>query len=135
MNDIANIIATLAVAGTFFGLAKGLWEFRRKTDLEMFRAYTEKYNKIIIPEIHDKWNKACKSHDPEDWKGLDHVAIAFLNLVWEEIYLHKTGVIRRNIWQIWLPEIKTVLQTKFAAKMMHRHEFEFLEAELKNGLD
>ena len=128
--SITDIAAILGGIAAIAGLAFGLWEFRRKTDLEMFRAYTEKYNKIITPEIHDKWNKACNSENPKEWEGLDHIAIAFLNLVWEEIYLHKTGVLRNKIWKIWFKEINEVCTKPFAEEMMAKHRFKFLKDEL-----
>ena len=131
ITDTATILGGIAaVAGFCFGL----WEFRRKTDLKLFRTYTEKYNQIITPEMHDRWNRACNSNDPKDWKDLDHVAIAFFNLVWEEIYLHRAGLLRDNIWKIWKPEIESVLQTDFAEVMMEKHQFTFLKTELKTGL-
>jgi hypothetical protein len=128
--SITDIAAILGGIAAIAGLVFGLWEFRRKTDLEMFRAHTEKYNKIITPEIHDKWNKACNSKNPKEWEGLDHIAIAFLNLVWEEIYLHKIGVLRNKIWKIWFKEINAVCTKPFAEEMMDKYHFQFLKGEL-----
>jgi hypothetical protein len=132
MRDVATIVAIIGVAGTFAGLAKGLWEFRRKTDLEIFRVYTEKYNNIIKPENYRKWQSALDSNSVENLKDeeMEIVMIKFLNLAWEEVYLHKTGVLRCNIWKVWYPELKLVLHKKFAKEMMKRHRFEFLEQEL-----
>jgi len=128
ITDIAAILGGIAALG---GLAAGVWEYRRKIDLKIFREYTEKYNKIITPEISEKWNKACKSDEPKDWEELDLnlTAIAYLNLAWEEVYLHRSGMIRCNLWKIWWPEIESVLQTKFAKKMIEKHGFYHL-----NGL-
>lgn len=126
--DIVEILGGIAAIAT---LVLGLWEFRRKTDLQIFLGYTEKYNSIITPKIHEQWNKACKSPHPEDWEKLDEIAIAFLNLVWEEVYLHKTGVLRCNIWKIWLKEIKEVLDTDFGKRMMEKHGFKFLIQEVE----
>ena len=127
ISEIAAIIGGLIGLA---GLGIGIWEFGRKTDLEIFLAYSKKYHEIITSDNRDKWNKACKSENPKHWEGMDNVAIEYLNLAWEEIYLHQTGVIRRNIWKIWWPEIKEVLETKFADSMMEKHDFHYLKAHL-----
>ena len=126
-NNITDIAAILGGIAALGGLAAGVWEYRRKIDLKIFREYTEKYNKIITPEISEKWYKACTSDDPKNWEGLDLIAIAYLNLVWEEIYLHQTGMIRCNLWKIWWPEIESVLRTKFAGVMIKKHGFHQLK--------
>jgi len=129
--NYADTVAILGGLAGIGGLIAGIWEFRRRTDLEIFRTYSEKYNKIITPDIHDKWNRACESSDPKDWEGLDEIAIAYLNLVWEETYLNQTGTLQGKIWEIWLKEINEVCKTPFAKKMMKDHRFIYLIEDLE----
>jgi hypothetical protein len=123
--DILATVATItgsAVAVTT--LVNGVWEYRRKTHLEIFRTYTDRYNAIVTPDIYSKWQKALNDNR-EHWAELTPSMVKYLNLVWEEFYLSRAGVIPRRLWRLWLPEIRQVLASDFAKSTMTNSNFHF----------
>ena len=45
--SITDLAAILGGIAAIAGFGFGIWEFRRKTDLEIFRTYSEKYKKSL----------------------------------------------------------------------------------------
>ncbi|HKV05387.1 MAG TPA: hypothetical protein VJO53_09815 [Candidatus Acidoferrales bacterium] len=123
--DPLTAVATLA--GTAIGLgtlATGVWQYRRKVHLEIFRVYADKYNAILTPEIYEIWLDAIRG-ERTHWGNLTPAMIMYLNLIWEELFLARDGAIPRRLWGVWLPEIKKVLSSEFAKVVLESCEFHF----------
>ena len=130
MTDFATVVAVLGVVGTFASVFVAAWEFRRKTHLEIFCAYTKKYNEIIRPEIYADWQAALEG-DQKYWEKLKPVMIQYLNLIWEEAYLREAGIVPDRIWSIWEKEIKPVLKAEFTKRVLKEYKFHYGETWLK----
>jgi hypothetical protein len=105
-------------------LANGVWQYRRKVHLEIFCAYSDWYNEIVTPDIYHKWQSALHG-DRELWPELTATMVKYLNLVWEEFYLSRDGVIPRRLSRLWLPEIQGVIASDFAKSTMEAYDFHF----------
>lgn len=104
------IITITAVLGTFISVTSvvvGIYLYRRTVYMNIFRTYADKYNSIIIPEIYDKWKAALNSN--KHWDELTPHMIQYLNLVWEEYYLFRTGVIPKRLWRLGYLSLKKCL--------------------------
>lgn len=124
MQDVtafATIAGSMAAVAT---LANAVWQYQRKTHLEIFRIYADKYNEILKPDIYKKWVRAV-SGERELWEELNPTLIRYLNLVWEEAYLSKSRAIPRRLWKIWLPEITHVLSSEFVRNAATTYDFHF----------
>lgn len=122
------------LAGTVVGLgtlATGVWQYRRKVHLEIFRVYADKYNAILTPEIYEIWLDAIRG-ERIHWGKLTPTMIMYLNLIWEELFLAYDGAIPRRLWRVWLPEIKHVLSSDFAKVVLESCDFHF-PPELTSG--
>ena len=118
---LATTVGSMVAAGT---LTNAVWQYRRKTHLEIFRIYADRYNAILTPDIYEKWVRAV-SGERELWAELNPTLIRYLNLVWEEAYLSKSGAIPRRLWKIWLPEITHVLSSEFVRNAATTYDFHF----------
>jgi hypothetical protein len=125
---LTTIVGSLIAVATF---ANAAWQYRRKVHLEIFRTYADRYNAILTPDICEKWVGALKG-DRDHWTELNPTMIRYLNLIWEEFYLSRDGVIPGRLWQLWLPEIRRVLSSEFAKSVLEAHDFHF-PAELASG--
>jgi hypothetical protein len=126
-SSMRNISSLATIIGSFVAVAtlvNGFWQYRRKIHLEIFRAYADRYNAILTPDIYEKWIRAIEGRH-EDWEELRPTMIRYLNLVWEEFYLAKGGLIPARLWQLWLPEISRVLSSEYARSIAKTHEFHF----------
>ena len=124
MDTITTITAVIGSTVAVATLANGVRQYRRKVHLEIFRIYADRYNAIVTPEIYPKWQGAL-SGDRNLWSEMTPTMIKYLNLVWEEFYLSRDGVIPRRLWRLWLPEIQRVLASDFAKNTMEAHDFHF----------
>ena len=118
---ISTILGTIIAVATFW---YGYWQYKRSVNIEIFRTYADKYNEIITAEIYDKWETAL-SGEKDDWKELTPTMIKYLNLIWEEFYLHESKMMPQYLWRLWLPEIKRILATEFARETIAKYRFHF----------
>jgi hypothetical protein len=121
VTTITTIIGSVVAVATF---ANAVWQYRRKVHLEIFRTYADRYNAILTPDIYDKWVSAIKG-DHSHWTELNPTMIRYLNLIWEEFYLSRDGVIPSRLWRLWVPEINRVLSSEFARSVLETHDFHF----------
>jgi hypothetical protein len=121
ITTIATIITTIIALAAFVA---GICQYRRSVNIKIFRTYADKYNEIITAEKYDKW-QAALAGEKDDWAELTPTMIEYLNLIWEEFFLHKIGIMPWNLWRLWLPEIKSVLATEFAKETIDKYEFHF----------
>lgn len=122
-----SVATFTAIVGTAIGLAtlgNAAWQYRRKVHLEIFRTYADMYNAIITPEIYTKWQAALNG-EQQYWTELNPTMINYLNLIWEELFLSREGVINRHLWQLWLPEIRRVFSSDFAKTVQKANDFHF----------
>lgn len=127
---ITTIVGSIVAVAS---LASAVLQYRRKVHLEIFREYSDRYNEIITPEILCAWQAALRG-DQARWPELTQTMVKYLNLVWEEFYLSREGVIPRRLWRIWLPGIRHVLSSDFAIDTMKKYDFHFA-SELTCGTD
>jgi hypothetical protein len=119
LTTLTTIITSMvAVVGFLFGV----YQYRRNLQLSAFRVYADKYNSILTPDIYAKWSNALRG-DKENWKELAPTMIAYLNLVWEEMYLVQNGVISKVLWRIWEPEIREIINTDFARHVIKQYQY------------
>ena len=124
MDTITTITAVIGSTVAVATLVNGVRQYRRKVHLEIFRIYVDRYNAIVTPEIYPNWQGAL-SGNRDHWSEMTPTMIKYLNLVWEEFYLSRDGVIPRRLWRLWLPEIHRVLASDFARNTMEAHGFHF----------
>jgi hypothetical protein len=124
MDNITIATTTIGSIVAVSTLVNGVWQYRRKVPLEIFRTYADRYSVILPPERYDVWHAALKG-DQERWPELTPTMINYLNLVWEEFFLSQQGVIPRKLWRLWLPQIRNVLSTEFARTVMATYNFHF----------
>jgi len=129
ITTITTIVGSVVAVATF---VNAVWQYRRKVHLEIFRTYADRYNAILTPDIYEKWICALKGHR-DNWNELNPTMIRYLNLIWEECYLSRDGVIPGRLWQLWLPEIRRVLSSEFAKSVLSTHDFHF-PTELTSGV-
>jgi hypothetical protein len=51
--------------------------------------------------------------------------IAYLNLIWEEMYLVENGVISKVLWGIWKQDIREIINTDFAKHIIKQCDYHF----------
>ncbi len=124
MDTITTITTVIGSTVAVATLANGVRQYRRKVHLEIFHIYADRYNAIVTPEIYPMWQGAL-SGDQDHWSEMTPTMIKYLNLVWEEFYLSRDGVIPRRLWRLWSPEIHRVLASDFARNTMKAHDFHF----------
>ena len=121
LTTLITVITTMIAVGGFLA---GIYQYRRTVQLNTFRLYADKYNSIITPAILDKWTKALGGED-ENWAELTPTMIAYLNLIWEEYYLSRNGIISKSLWRIWRPTVNRIINTGFARQVMTRYHYYF----------
>jgi hypothetical protein len=121
------LITSTTIISSIVGVVEFLfavYQYRRNVQLSTFRLYADKYNSILTPDIYDKWSKALCG-DKENWKELTPTMIAYLNLVWEEVYLVRNGIISRVLWRIWKQELRTTINADFAKHIIKQYHYHF----------
>jgi len=121
---ITSIVAVITGIAAVGGFLFGVYQYRRNVQLSTFRVYADKYNSILTPDIYDKWYNALCG-DEENWTELTPTMIAYLNLIWEESYLVRNGVISKLLWRIWEPEARATINTDFAEHIIERYQYHF----------
>ena len=116
-----TVVGSAVAVATF---ANAVWQYRRKVHLEIFRTYADRYNAILTPDVYEKWLAALQG-ERDHWTELQPTMIQYLNLIWEEFFLSRDGVIPRRLWRLWVPEIKRVLSSEFARTVLEDYEFHF----------
>ena len=124
MDSITAITAVIGSVVAVGSLASGVWQYRRKVHLEIFRHYADAYNRIVTPDVYRQWQAAIEG-TRDHWHELTPKMIDYLNLTWEEFFLSRTGVIPRRLWKLWQPEICLVLSSDFARVTMEANQFHF----------
>jgi hypothetical protein len=124
MGGITTITAIVGTAVAVVSLANGVWQYRRKVQLEIFRTYADKYNAILTPEMYEKW-RAALNGEQQYWAELTPTMISYLNLIWEELFLKRDRVIDGRLWGLWLPGICHVLASDFAKVVQKSNGFHF----------
>src|ERR1039458_4530515 len=109
-----RVIALTTIVGSLIAVAtlvNAVWQYRRKVHLEIFRTYADRYNAILTPDIYEKWVGALRG-DRDHWVELNPTMIRYLNLIWEEFFLSRDGLIPGRLWRLWSPEIRRVLSSE-----------------------
>lgn len=124
MESLFNIVG---MAAGLVGIWMTYWNYVSSKRLEIFQVYTEKFNAIITPEDTQWWSMAMRDEPiPAALQNhAEHKMLQYLNLVWEEFYLHSERLISRKLWQLWLPNVVFVLNTEFCQQVFTQHEQEF----------
>ena len=104
---VAGIISSFAAAGS---VMFGVYQYRQTVQMSTYRTYADKYNSLLKVDDYDKWLAALSGKD-EYWAELTPTMIAYLNLVWEEVYLTQSGIISKKLWRIWRPEVIRTIDT------------------------
>jgi hypothetical protein len=120
LTTLTTIVSSIVAVGAFIF---GVYQYRRNLQLSAFRVYADKYNSILKPDIYEKWSSALHGHK-ENWEELAPTMIAYLNLVWEEMYLVEHGVISKVLWRIWEPEIQEIINTPFASHVIEKYHYQ-----------
>jgi hypothetical protein len=128
ITTLTTVVGSLVAVSTF---ANAVWQYRRKVHLEIFRMYADRYNAILRPDIYEKWVGAIQG-DRDHWIELNSTMIQYLNLIWEEYYLSRDGLIPKRLWQLWLPEMDRVLSSEFAKSVAKAYDSHFQD-ELTSG--
>jgi hypothetical protein len=121
LTTLTAVISCIVGVG---GFVFGLYQYRRKLQLDAFRVYADKYNSILTPAIYEKWSRALCG-DEEKWEELTPTMIAYLNLIWEEAYLVRYRVISKTLWRIWEKEIRKNINTAFAKHIIEKYKYHF----------
>ena len=124
MDNITTITTLIGSAVAVASLVNGVWQYRRKIHLEIFRTSADRDNAIVTPDVYQQWQDALNG-DQKHWSELTPTMIKYLNLVWEEFFLSRGKLIPRGLWRLWLPEIRKVLASDFAKSTMKTHAFHF----------
>jgi len=118
---ITTIVSTVLAVTAFI---VGIFQYRRSVHINIFRTYADKYNSIITADKYQEWQYALAGKQ-DNWAELTPMMIQYLNLIWEENFLFSTGKMPRNLWLLWLPEIKQVFATEFAKTTILKYGFHF----------
>ena len=124
---ISDIILPIGGLIAFF---LGVWQYFHSKSLDVFDRYCEKYNSIITPAILKDWNEALEHWPPIESakkETLENAMLAYLNLVWEEFYLHDEGLIRKGAWKAWRTGIDQTIKTEFARSVLLTYRKHFSE--------
>jgi hypothetical protein len=138
MKIIFDILTPFGCLAAFFW---GVWQYFHSKSLDVFDRYCEKYNRIVTPEIWDDWTKALKQWPLDDKtpgnkvliQQLERAMLAYLNLVWEEFYLHDEGLIRKGAWKAWRSCIDKTIHTDFACSVLMKYCNHFSEFNPASG--
>jgi hypothetical protein len=116
------IIQLVALVGILVGAIMSYWTYIQNKRFEIFQIYSEKYNAIISPEDIEWWTQVLNNnHIPQD-KSCEYKMLEYFNLASEEYYLYKTKMIGAKLWEIWKPNIKGILSTKFAHRVRDKYQ-------------
>ena len=125
------IIDCLVPVGGLAALFWGVWQYFHGKALDIFDRYCGKYNNIVTPELLPEWNAALKSWSDADLnegnQHLERAMATYLNLVWEEFYLHDEGLIRKRAWEAWRSGIDQTIHTEFARSVLRKYRNHFSE--------
>jgi hypothetical protein len=117
-------VALLGSMAAIISIIAGVYQFARSNRLSIFSKYCDKYNQIVKPEIYEDWVKALKG-DKDLQIKLEPQMIAYLNLVWEELFLLEDKLISKKLWNHWNREIKETLSSSFAQDVMNKYDYHF----------
>ena len=124
MDTIPAVTSVVGAVVAVATLVNAVRQYRRKVHLDIFREYVERYNRIVTPDMYQRWHEALTGNR-EEWAAVTPTMLQYLNLVWEEYVLSRNGVIPRRLWRLWRPEIELVLASEFAKATMDAHGFHF----------
>ncbi|PAX56117.1 hypothetical protein [Brunnivagina elsteri] len=108
--QIATIISVLVAAATIW--VSGQMN-RRQLNVQVFMAYTDRYEKIIndFPEDALSLRFNAVEELPPVSDHLRLFALKLLNLSSEEYFLWKAKYLDDTVWKVWEREIKRMLHT------------------------
>lgn len=135
LEQLKPYIDLLVPVGDLAAFFWGVWQYFHGKALDVFDRYCEKYNSIVTPDIIENWNKALSRwplpiDSPADRvtaQRLEQAMVAYLNLVWEEFYLHDEGLIRRGAWKAWRSGIDQTIRSEFACSVLRKYRDHFSE--------
>lgn len=140
LEQIKLMVDILIPIGGLAAFFWAVWQYFHSKSLEVFDRYCEKYNNIVTPDIIEDWNKALSlwplpKDSPVDrvtTQRLEQAMVAYLNLVWEEFYLHDEKLIRRGAWKAWRSGIGQTIKTPFALAILKKYRSHFSEFDPKS---
>lgn len=140
LEDTKLLFDILTPVGGLAAVFWGVWQYFHSKALDVFGRYCEKYNNIVTPDIIEDWNKALSiwplpKDSPVDRataQRLEQAMVAYLNLVWEEFYLHDEKLIRKGAWKAWRSGIDQTIHTPFALSILRKYRNHFSEFDPKS---
>jgi len=131
LEQLKTCIELLVPVGGLAAFFWGVWQYFHGKALDVFDRYCEKYNSIVTPELLPEWDAALKSWSDNQLnemnRHLEYAMVAYLNLVWEEFYLHDEGLIRRGAWKAWRSGIDQTIHIEFARSVLRKYRGHFSE--------
>lgn len=129
-SSVVAITSMITLAWTIYWALKMHFSVQQ---INNFKEYADKSNKIITPEIYSRWKDANKG-DESTWKDLESTMIQYLNLASEELYLYRSKLIDKKLWMIWRQLITETITSPFARKIMDIHNYDYLREEFISEL-
>lgn len=122
-----SLIAFLGLAGTLIGVWLSYWTYLNGKRLEIFQIYVQKFNAIITPDDLHWWSKAMNNEalPAENMATYEVKMLCYLNLMWEEFFLYREGMISKRLWKLWQPNICFALKTDLCRQVFDQYEHSF----------
>ncbi|MCV6589088.1 MAG: hypothetical protein OIF57_08675 [Marinobacterium sp.] len=120
MEFLLQFSAVLAAVG---GIWISWFTYLNGKRMEVFQMYVDKFDRVITSEDISWWSHLIDTGNlPEDASDYHEAKmLQYLNLVWEEYYLYKQGMISSKLWNIWEPGIVEVIKTDFAQNVFKKY--------------
>jgi hypothetical protein len=124
--QIATVISLLLTAGA---LLFGIWSFYRQMNCKLFLTYTERFEAIMgsFPPGALESRLRLGEQFPQRGEQLSLCILRYLNLCYEEFFLHQHGYLSKKIWLIWKEEIERMLRSPLL-----RREWQCLRSEFRS---
>jgi hypothetical protein len=124
--DLGTLFSVLVALA---GLVVTMRTFRRQTNVQLFLAFTDRYDSIIrsFPPDARKARLDAKNEPLPDSEQLRAAILRYLNLCSEEYHLYRHGYLSRTVWEMWEPQIKRTLRSRMFRRAWPDLEDEFID--------
>jgi len=120
--DLAGWVGIVSTLIALLALSVAAWSFRQGAELDVFLAFTDRYEKIMseLPKevrVDSEWGAEVDPHFV--------VRLQYLNLCSEEFYLRRRHLLSYRVWSIWDAEMRRMLASPpYRDAWLHlRHHF------------
>ena len=100
LSQILNIVTIVIAIGSFILSIcnyRAMKKFKQKTlQISLFSEYTKRYQDIMLHLYSDMQNK-------------NYIRL-YLDLCSDEYYLHQQGCLQKDVWQMWLENMKLMMK-------------------------